>query len=112
MSVMEESLKTFADRLRFARKEVRKISQKRFADLLGVTQQAISQWESGETAEPRMVHKAADTLNISYKWLAYNAGPMELTEDDLIKEIRDLEETEKRLVEALVQSIKQNRRDK
>lgn len=45
---------TFADRVRKIRRDVLKVEQGRFADLLGVTRQAYAAWESGRN-EPRSI---------------------------------------------------------
>lgn len=77
MAIMEESLNTVGKRLRYARDVLRDISQPELGKRLGVTQQAISQWENDETAKPRDLLVAAHELKISYEWLKNNKGPME-----------------------------------
>lgn len=60
-------------RIRHARK-LKEWGQVKLAEELGVSQQAVSQWEKGETVSPRLLHEVAYKLDVSYEWLAFNEG--------------------------------------
>ena len=51
------------------------LSQKEFADKLGVSQKAISQWERGERAIPAVILKELkEHLNLNIDWLLTGEG--------------------------------------
>lgn len=71
---------SIGDRIKDARKD-RSLSQVDLAKLVGVTQPAVANWESG-IHDPRrlMLAKIADALNVSADWLA--SGARSLVEAD------------------------------
>lgn len=88
--VMEEKLETVGERVRWARKQ-KKWGQVKFAKEMGLSQQAISLWENGDTHEPRHMHRAADVLGVRYKWLADGEMPIwDEQEEAWLKEARQL----------------------
>ncbi len=65
---------TVATRIREARKAA-KLSQQQLGDAAGVSREAVSQWESGDT-QPTLarVKKVAETLRCSSDWLIHGVG--------------------------------------
>jgi transcriptional regulator with XRE-family HTH domain len=56
-------------------RELLGFSQKEFADKLGVSQKAISQWERGERAIPAVILKELkEHLNLNIDWLLTGEG--------------------------------------
>ena len=63
-----------AKRFKFLRKLLG-LSQKGFADKLGVSQKAISQWERGERAIPAVLLKVLrEKLNLNIDWFLTGKG--------------------------------------
>jgi len=61
-------------------RELLGFSQKEFADKLGVSQKAISQWERGERAIPAVILKELkEHLNLNIDWLLTGEGEPFLT---------------------------------
>ncbi|MEX2516415.1 MAG: helix-turn-helix transcriptional regulator [Gammaproteobacteria bacterium] len=62
---------SLAERIKQAR-QAAGLSQARFAELLGVTRSACTQWESAIGTVPRQqrLEQIARLLNVSYAWLA------------------------------------------
>lgn len=56
------------DRIKKAR-EAAGLSQEQLADLLNVKQQAVQQWESGETQRPKKINELAAILGVSIEYL-------------------------------------------
>lgn len=67
-------LNTFSGRLKYVRKEIAKKGQIPFAKSIGVSQQAISQWENGDIAEPKHAYKISREYSISIDWLLSGEG--------------------------------------
>jgi transcriptional regulator with XRE-family HTH domain len=68
-------LNTFGKRLRQARL-CRGLSQKQFAEVLGVKQSIVSRWEIGETnSKLATIQRLAASLSVSPDWLAFG-GPL------------------------------------
>jgi len=77
--MQDTNTETMGDRLR-SRRALRNMSQGQLADALGVTQGAVSAWESGQPPQFEMVKKLAAFFDVSLDWLAgplpdYPAGP-------------------------------------
>ena len=71
-----------SDRIRMARKR-RKLSQPALADLLGITPQAVSQWETGKTGpERQMITAVTKILRIDEQWLFHGEEPLPALEPD------------------------------
>jgi len=69
-------VKTFSDRLRHAR-QLRGLTQSELARSCGLSQGAISNYESASRKTAKEVFRLADILQVSAAWLATGAGPME-----------------------------------
>lgn len=67
---------TFADRLRFARQH-RKLSQGALARASGLSQGAISSYETGHRKSAKEIFKLAQILKVNPSWLSLGSGPME-----------------------------------
>lgn len=66
-----------AERIKFARVNLRKKSQVWLAKELGMTQSNISLWELGKhTPAPEQLMQIAHALEINYKWLLDGDGDM------------------------------------
>ncbi len=70
------SMTTLADRIKTMR-EAEGFSQEALGKLVGVSRQAIGQWERGETETltTARVEALARVLQVSPAWLAFEAGP-------------------------------------
>lgn len=68
---------SFSARFKQAR-ESKGLSQTAVSDKLGVTPQAVQQWEFGKT-EPRgkRIEALAEVLGVSVTWLQFGSGPLE-----------------------------------
>lgn len=71
---LTKNLPDLADRLRYVRK-IKGLSQIDLAQIVGTTQQAIQQAESGKAQNPRYLHKLALALDVPYEWLTMNLVP-------------------------------------
>lgn len=71
-------MKHLSDRAKAARKHAG-YNQSEAARRIGVSREAISQWESGKTKSinSERLHKAARTYGVSAEWLASGKGSME-----------------------------------
>ena len=69
-------MKTFSDRLRYARRE-RKLTQKELARACGLSQSAIASYENDHRHTSRSLRKLAAILRIEMEWLETGKGPME-----------------------------------
>lgn len=65
----------FADRLKHARKQIAKISQKELEARTGVKQQVISRLEGGTQAETPQVVQLALACGVRPEWLAIGEDP-------------------------------------
>ncbi|MBP6019749.1 MAG: helix-turn-helix transcriptional regulator [Burkholderiaceae bacterium] len=68
---------TFAKRLRYAR-EQRKFSQAALARATGLSQGAISSYETGNRKSTKIIFKLAQILNVNATWLSLGTGPMDI----------------------------------
>lgn len=76
---MDYNLEKLSHRIKYIRKIVlNNMGQVNFAKTLGVSQQAVSQWEKAETAEPRHMNKIAIKHGINYRWLMEGEGEVML----------------------------------
>ncbi|CAM5198690.1 hypothetical protein CDEF62S_03530 [Castellaniella defragrans] len=66
---------TFASRLKYAR-NLRHLSQEALARKCGLSQSAISSYESGARKDPSKILSLADALDVSVYWLGEGLGPM------------------------------------
>ncbi len=71
-------VKNFSERLRHARQQ-RGLSQAGLARLCGLSQSAISNYESGARRDAREILDLAKALNVSAQWLKSGLGPMEIS---------------------------------
>ncbi len=76
---------TFAERLRLAR-ESRKLKQPQLAQAAGLSQSAISNYETQRRASSRGILKLAAALKVNPVWLAEGIGPMELSTPNSVLE--------------------------
>jgi transcriptional regulator with XRE-family HTH domain len=65
---------TQGSRIRYARKLAGFKQQRPFADLMGVSVQAVSQWERDEGITNENLTKVAEITRVSLDWLANNRG--------------------------------------
>ena len=74
MSTAADTLTTFGQRLRWARKQ-HGLSQLQLADALGITQPIVSRWEE-VTSSPRLgtVERLANVLLVPAGWLAFGGA--------------------------------------
>ncbi|HEX2332987.1 MAG TPA: helix-turn-helix domain-containing protein [Burkholderiales bacterium] len=87
-------MNTLAKRIASRQKELG-LTTKDIATLVGVSVQAVGQWESGGTENLKHEHlfALADVLNVSPKWLALGVGPMgELRAEDAFARALDCRE--------------------
>ncbi len=68
---------TFAKRLRYAR-EQRQFSQAALARATGLSQGAISSYETGNRKSTKIIFKLAQILNVNATWLSLGTGPMDI----------------------------------
>lgn len=69
-------MKTFAERLRFAR-DLRRLTQAELARACKLSQGAIANYESGSRRDARGIFELATALRVSALWLAQGVGPMD-----------------------------------
>lgn len=69
---------TIGQRIRKARNAIG-MSQGKLATIVGVKKSAVSQWEGGQTKDPKPENllKVADATGVSLRWLITGHGPME-----------------------------------
>ena len=65
---------TLGNRVKLAR-AARGLSQKRLAEMCGVSQSAVDQVERGVTARPKWVFELTRALGVSQEWLIHGIGP-------------------------------------
>ena len=82
---------TFAERLRIAR-ESRKLKQPQLAKAAGLSQSAISNYETQRRASSRGILKLAVALKVNPVWLAEGIGQMELSTPDAFMEGKTAEQ--------------------
>lgn len=70
----EDDLATFGGRLRSARKALG-LSQGELAQLVGVVQGSIANWENGIRDAPREILRLARSVQVRATWLRENRGP-------------------------------------
>lgn len=89
------------ERIRMARKR-RKLSGPKLAERLGISPQAISQWETGKTGPERQIIPAlTKELRITEDWLFHGQEPLpSLGPDDLEIFLEQLIEVAKGIPEA------------
>lgn len=72
---MGYSLDTLEQRIRYVRKKILAMSQKEFAEALGVSRDVISRYETGKTNLPaKQAAKMAELVHISIDWLLSGKG--------------------------------------
>lgn len=86
--------------------------QQEFAKLVGMSQSALSEVESGRSKEPRAsaFMRMVRLLQVSPRWLAEGKGPMRDHNDDereLIEVFRGIDEKSRRLLLASARALKQ-----
>jgi len=69
-------VKTFAERLRYARR-FRGLKQKQLARLAGLSQSAVSNYETQQRYSSRQLIQLSNALDINPLWLAEGVEPME-----------------------------------
>lgn len=90
-------------------RKLKGLSGEALGDLVGTNKSKISKLESGEqTLDTKWAKKLAPHLGVKPVQLL----PDMESEDDLIRQIQNLAEEERRLVDGLVQTILNNRRGK
>jgi transcriptional regulator with XRE-family HTH domain len=69
-------METLADRIITRRRELG-LQQSHLADIAGVSESAVSQWEKGKTKNLKLEHlfAIADALKVHARWLALGQGP-------------------------------------
>jgi transcriptional regulator with XRE-family HTH domain len=74
---MKYSLDTLEQRLRYTRKKVLAMNQEEFADVLNVSRDVISRYETGKTRLPsKQAAKIVELANVSADWLLSGKGEM------------------------------------
>ena len=90
---------TLAQRIKSSRK-LRKMTQKKLADLVGVSTSSISQYESeaGIASEPsvKTLAKIARSLDVSFEWLATGRGKQDI--EEFLVDITEMYKGDNRLV--------------
>lgn len=72
---------SMADRIIEAR-EARKLTPSELAKLMGVSRQAVGQWESGETRpKGKNLEDLANKLGVRHEWLSTGRGPRDVEEN-------------------------------
>lgn len=102
---------SLAERLRASRKD-KKISMKRLAELVGVSQAAIAKIEGGSTSRSAYIEEIANILGVSAAWLQFgerNAEDSGLLlseiERELILKFRSLNSEDKDAVEKVMEAF-------
>ncbi|MCB1984839.1 MAG: helix-turn-helix transcriptional regulator [Burkholderiales bacterium] len=103
-----EIKKEFSVRLRYAREELRKISQGRLAELTGFKPAAISHFETG-ARKPSFdnLKRLADSLEVTTDFLLGRVdNPEEIKEaDQLYRDIKNLSSGDKEFAEKMIAEI-------
>lgn len=76
---------TLGERIRLVRENTSdgKLSMAKFADRLGVTSGAVSQWENGQkTPSTSILNLICEKFNVSITWLKDEIGEMYLPKDE------------------------------
>lgn len=69
---------TINERIGYVRREIAKVTQKVFAEALGLTQSGVSYLEqNGSSVSDTSVRLICNIYHVSYDWLAFGTGPIE-----------------------------------
>lgn len=63
-------------RVRFLRTQVLKITQKKFADSIGLTRSGLAAIENGGVLTDRNIKSISDNYNVNYLWLRHGKAPI------------------------------------
>ena len=74
MTIPLKHMPDLSERLLYVRR-LKDLTQTELAEMVGTTQQAIQQAESGKARNPRYLAKMAHLLDIPHEWLAMNIIP-------------------------------------
>lgn len=70
---------TINERIKFFRKEIKKMNQKQFAEILGVTQSGVSYMEQdGSTVADSSVKVICSVFGLNEEWLRNGSDPMRI----------------------------------
>ncbi|MBN8520722.1 MAG: helix-turn-helix domain-containing protein [Alphaproteobacteria bacterium] len=110
MDFTYKNLPKLSDRLKYVR-QVKNLTQAECAQMIGTTQQALQQAETGKARQPRYLHMMARVLSVSFEWLAFNDMPSDTPErkqnmkaqlsereSDVISQFRSLTKKEQDLI--------------
>jgi transcriptional regulator with XRE-family HTH domain len=110
MDFTYKNLPKLSDRLKYIR-QVKNLTQAECAQMIGTTQQALQQAETGKARQPRYLHMMARVLSVSFEWLAFNDMPLDMPgkkqnmkaqlserESDVISQFRSLTKREQDLI--------------
>lgn len=98
---------TLAERIRTAR-EAAKLTQRQVADACGLSTQAVSAWERGESKTITGPHlfQLADTLKVDARWLATGEGETPVPATFYSQALRILESLPAEKQEAVMNLLK------
>lgn len=68
-------MKTDYERIRFARQNIRHLSQAELGEMVGITQPGINKIEKGKIKSPLDIEKFAKALKVNKSWLGFGEGP-------------------------------------
>jgi len=94
-------------RIKHARKRLG-LTQKEIAESLGITIQAVSQWESSGEIDRQRLPALRRILKVSWRWLMEGQGPIPPA-DSIESALDDLDEADQAAVAALVEALRKRR---
>lgn len=99
---------TIGDRIRIARKRLtNKMTQKDVADHFGISVQAVSAWERGETKDlsRERIEKLAVFLQVSRDWLEGKIDEIPPLKDDLLSKFQTLTSDQQIMIRAAIDAL-------
>jgi transcriptional regulator with XRE-family HTH domain len=101
------AMETLADRVRWARHEKKKWTQKDLSKKAKISQSVLSDVETGEIKETGAIVRIALACGVSAYWLETGKGPRELSEYEAA--IVDLDESDMRVVMDMIKALRARR---
>ena len=106
MTSMDELLQQIGERVRQARL-AKHMSQMDLAEAIGMSVSFISNIEVGKQAmNIRVLIAISDVLNVSADWLLRNPTELDVTVDEIVKELENCSPRERETILKLVQTMK------
>jgi len=113
-----KSIPELSERLKYVRL-MHDLSQAHLADMVGATQQAIQQAESGKARQPRYLHALSKELKIPFDWLAFNEMPSskgrkkgQLAENEILGTFYAMPKEDQELMLQLMKNRQTNKKSK